>query len=1154
MCLLPSLVRALPLGLLLSVLFIPIHVSAADEPASNPSRPVITSALAIRKMSLRQAKQGYPVRLKGVITFYDPEQPDLFVQDASSGIWINTEIVKPNVPIRVGDLVEVEGVTEAPDFAPQVGNPRLRVLGHVSLPPARSVSFERMASTQEDSQRVEVEGIVHRVFRKGNHLLLEVAMEDGRVTGRIPFYTRTDVPQIVDARVRLRGTCGAQFNSMNQLTGIFINIPYESEIQVIQPPPRDPFATSVRAISDLLRFSPQGAPGHRVQVNGVVTLFRPGKAIFIQNESGSLYAQTQQESPALEPGDQVDVVGFVEVGRFAPELRDTIFRTAGKGVFPRPREITSKDALFGTTFAKENMFHSYNAELIRVRGWLTGRSLNRGAQRLLLQDGNIAFEAELTDSEIPSGFASLREGSILQVTGICSVDNDDENGQPDRFRIRLRTSKDVFVAQLPPWWNAKRAVALVALMVLGILMALRWGASLRRRVREATAVIRATLESTADGILVVDRRGRALTYNRKLQTMWGIPEESLQAADGVQALMVSAPQLKDPRAFLIRALQLLGDRDHATDDVIEFKDGRVFEWHSEPQLLDGKSAGRVWSFRDVTERRYAVEELQAAKQAAEAASEAKSIFLATMSHEIRTPMNGILGMTELVLDTELTAEQRDSLGLVRLSAESLLTVINDILDFSKIEAGKLTLDSIPFDLRESLGESMKALSFRAHQKGLELVYDVQPDVPESLLGDPGRLRQILINLVGNSIKFTERGEIDVSAEIESETSDGVCLHFAVRDTGIGIAPDNQKIIFEAFSQADSSMARKFGGSGLGLTICAKLVELMGGRIWIESELGLGSTFHFTARLDIQKTPAERPAPASQTHLRDIHALIIDDNFTNRRVLHGMLTRWGMKPTAVDGGRTALQALEIAKSTGYPFPLILLDGQMPEMDGFTLAERIQKDPGLVGAIIMMLTSAGQLGDAARCRQLGISAYLVKPIRQAELLDAICQILHTAPQKSTDHLVTRHSLREIKRRIRVLLAEDNPVNQTLTVRLLQKRGYEVSVVGDGRAAVEAFQKEDFQLVLMDLQMPEMDGFEATSAIREKERSTGRHIPIIAMTAHALKGDQDRCLAAGMDGYISKPIRTSEMFSTIEDVLNRFRNNADEAQPAPDPLAVV
>src|SRR2546428_601997 len=477
MCLVPSLGRALPLGLLLSVLFAPIYVSAADEPASNPIRPVITSALAIRKMSLRQAKQGYPVRLKGVITFYDPEQPDLFVQDPSSGIWIDTEIVKPNVPIRVGDLVEVEGVTEAPDFAPQVGNPRLRVLGHVSLPPARPVSFERMASTQEDSQRVEVEGIVHRVFRKGNHLLLEVAMEDGRVTGRIPFYTRADVPQIVDARVRLRGTCGAQFNSMNQLTGIFINIPYESEIQVIEPPPGDPFATSVRAISDLLRFSPQGAPGHRVQVHGVVTLFRPGKAIFIQNESGSLYAQTQQESPVLAPGDQVDVLGFVAMGRFAPELRDTIFRTA-------------------------------------------------------------------------------------------------EKGQPDRFRIRLRPSKDVLVAQLPPWWNAKRAVALVALMVLGILMALRWGASLRRRVREATAVIRATLESTADGILVVDRRGRALTYNRKLQTMWGIPEENLQAADGVQALMVSAPQLKDPRAFLIRALQLLGDRDHATEDVIEFKDGR----------------------------------------------------------------------------------------------------------------------------------------------------------------------------------------------------------------------------------------------------------------------------------------------------------------------------------------------------------------------------------------------------------------------------------------------------------------------------------------------------------------------------------------------------------------------------------------------------
>ena len=426
---------------------------------------------------------------------------------------------------------------------------------------------------------------------------------------------------------------------------------------------------------------------------------------------------------------------------------------------------------------------------------------------------------------------------------------------------------------------------------------------------------------------------------------------------------------------------------------------------------------------------------------------------------------------------------------------------------------------------------MKALSFRAHQKQLELIYDVAPEVPEAVLGDPGRIRQILVNLVGNAIKFTERGEIVVRIEEEKQVANETLLHLSVRDTGIGIPEEKQKQIFDAFSQADGSMARRYGGTGLGLAICVRMVEKMKGRIWVESTAGVGSTFHFTIALTTQDV-SRRSNPVEPEQLHDVHVLIVDDNSTNRQVLEGMLSRWGMKPTAVEGSSAALLALEIAMSTGRPFPLILLDSHMPGIDGFTLAEEIRKNPRLVSATIMMLTSAGYLGDATRCRQLGIAAYLVKPIRQGELLNAICAVLSGTPESAVP-LVTKHTIHEGGRRLRILLAEDNAVNQTLAIRLLEKRGYEVTVAANGRLAVEATLNRNFDVVLMDIQMPEMDGFEASAAIRQRERHEGGHIPIIAMTAHALKGDEERCISAGMDSYVTKPIRPAELFAAIANV---------------------
>lgn len=688
------------------------------------------------------------------------------------------------------------------------------------------------------------------------------------------------------------------------------------------------------------------------------------------------------------------------------------------------------------------------------------------------------------------------------------------------------------------------AITVVTLVLLGLVFVVsivdRRFALQAMELKSGTQRYRQIVETAFDAFIGFDARLLVENWNPQAERMFGWTKSEVYGRPLDDFIVLD--QKNEESAKSLRDLLTANDATEMQTRIevrAQHRDGRAFQ---ADMAISSVQTGQKRFFaafvQDVTERKQIELERERARAAAEAASRAKGEFLANMSHEIRTPLNGIIGMTELTLQTELTREQREYLETARLSAESLLSIINDILDFSKIEAGKVDLESIDFELRDCIESTLRTLALRADEKGLELLCDVHPDVPDFLRGDPNRLRQIIVNLVGNAIKFTHAGEVALKVR-SNETGDGKHrLHCEVVDTGIGIAQDKLDSIFQAFSQADASTTREYGGTGLGLSITRRLVEMMGGRTWAESEVGKGSRFHFTIDLEPGERPSTRTEETSYAQastLAGTRVLIVDDNRTNRRILEGLLKKWGMEPTMASDGESALAALQSAEQSNHAFQLVITDMHMPKMDGFQLIERIRNKDNCGTATIMMLTSGGHRGDATRCEELGVAAYLLKPIRQAELREAITRVLESLTENRPGQMITVESLEQSGPSIalNVLLAEDNEVNRKLAKRLLEKRGHQIVTARNGIEALEAIRDGEFDLVLMDVHMPEMDGLEATIRLRAAEKETGRHQPVVAMTALVMKGDKERCLAAGMDGYLPKPLRSQE----LDEILERY-----------------
>lgn len=915
--------------------------------------------------------------------------------------------------------------------------------------------------------------------------------------------------------------------------------------------------TQVAALTDeAVGRTLNGSPAKMIEraFEGEIIVTRPFiSPMPILDEQGVLRANRATMLAAAPVRDDADKIIAALAFRLDPEKEFAHALEAG-----RP-------GLSGETYAFDQQGLMLSAsrfdDQLRQVGLIGSSPESRAALLLELRDpgGNLL---EGFQSDAPRETLPLTRMAASAVSGENGVDIEgfrDYRGVPvvgawrwlPEYGFGITHEIDVAEAYAP--LHALDRVFVILLLLLGVAMGAGAVFHLRRRQSETALaalnerlkheqyLLHTLMDNLPHSIYFKDASSRFLRISKALAERFGLkdPGEAVGKTDFSFFTNEHAQQAYDDEQTLIESGEaVLGKIERET-----WPDGRE-NWVITVKLPlrdpQGDIIGTFGISRDISEQIQTEDALRKAKEQAEQASRAKSDFLANMSHEIRTPMNAILGMTELVLSSELAPTQREYLTMVLESGESLLSIINGILDFSKIEAGKIELENMSFGLRDCLGDALKSLAVRAHHKNLELACDIPADVPDGLRGDPSRLRQVIVNLLGNAIKFTDQGEILLEVSCESRSDNDVTLHFLVSDTGLGIPTDKHASIFEAFEQVDNSTTRRYGGTGLGLAISTRLVALMGGRIWVESQLGEGSKFHFTARFGLAPQEALPTAPRVAPRIEGIRVLVVDDNATNRRILEEMLVNWQMETTSASGAVEALDTIRRAEKSNRPFSLVLSDMHMPDVDGFALAEQIRQDPSLHGTIIMMLTSGDRAGDRQRSEELGIASYLIKPIKQSELFDAMTKALETAEIATMKPAPAAADPAGPPRPLKVLLAEDSVVNQKLAVGLLSAKGHQVTVVNNGRDAVTAAMQESFDLILMDVQMPELDGLQATAEIRAREQAGNKRVPIIAMTAHAMKGDRERCLASGMDGYVAKPVRSRELFATIEEITGHAQHD--------------